>query len=376
MFAASCGGDDLAGGPAGDAGSTADGASAKNDAGQTPASDGAVVVTPDVTAPTVLSSTPAKAATDVSPNGEIVVVFSEGMAAIADSATFTLTKGGALVPGTVASEDDTAIFTPKDALTLDTTYTATVTIAAKDLAGNALASPYTWTFTTSKAAPLGPPPVLLGAAGKYVILAKAEISTVPTSKITGDVAISPAAASYITGFSMTKAGTYWTSPQVVGRLFAADNAAPTPGLLTTAVGSMETAYTDAAGRPTPDFLNKGAGNIGGLTLTPGLYKWTSTVTIPGDVVLAGGPNDVWIFQIAGDVMMAANKAITFSGAARARNVFWQVTGIVDLGTGAHAEGIMLSKTAIKLGTGATINGRLLAQTAVNVVSSTITAPAP
>ena len=134
--------------------------------------------------------------------------------------------------------------------------------------------------------------------------------------------------------------------------------------------------TDAAGRPTPNFLNLGGGAIGGETLTPGLYKWASTVTIPADVVLAGGPNDVWIFQITGDLMMSSDKQMTLSGGARAKNIFWQVAGLVDIGTTAHAEGVVLSKTAIKLGGGASINGRLLAQTAVNIASSTITKPKP
>ena len=100
------------------------------------------------------------------------------------------------------------------------------------------------------------------------------------------------------------------------------------------------------------------------------------MTIPTDIVLAGAANDVWIFQVTGDVTMSANKSMTLSGGARAKNIFWQVAGLVDLGTGAHAEGIVLSKTAIKLGTGASINGRLLAQTAVSIAGSSVTAPAP
>jgi Ice-binding-like len=218
--------------------------------------------------------------------------------------------------------------------------------------------------------------VLLGAAGKYVVLAKSTITNVPTSKITGNLGLSPAAASYITGFSLTKAGTRWTTPQVIGSVFAADNDPPTPTNLTTAVLNMQTAYTDAAGRPTPTFLNLDGGALSSTPLAPGLYKWTSTVTVPTNIVISGAPNDVWIFQITGDLMMSANKGMTLSGGARAKNVFWQVAGLVDLGTGAHAEGIMLSKTAIKLGAGVSINGRLLAQTAVNLASSTITGPAP
>jgi hypothetical protein len=330
-------------------------------------------------APTVLSVDPPDAAVGVSNATQLTVTFSKAMAALSLTAgtTFTLARAGVAVPGTVAYFDnDMAGFTPTSELALDTTYTATISTAATDLAGKPLAAPYTWSFKTDATAPLGPPPVLLGAAGAYVILAKSAITNVPTSAVTGNVALSPAAASYITGFGLTKAGVKWTSPQITGGVFAADNDPPTPSNLTTAIGNMETAYTDAAGRPTPTFLNLGAGAIGGLTLVPGLYKWTSTVTIPTNVVLSGAANDVWIFQVTGDVMMSAGKAMTLGGAARAKNIFWQVAGQVDLGTAAHAEGIILSKTAITLGTGASINGRLLAQTAVTIAGSKVTAPAP
>jgi len=221
---------------------------------------------------------------------------------------------------------------------------------------------------------LGPAPVLLGTAANYAIVAKSAISNVPTSLVTGDLALSPAAASYITGFSLTKAGTSWSSAQVVGMVFAANNDPPTPALLTTAVGDMQTAYTDAAGRKSPDFLNLEAGAIGGLTLEPGLYRWTSTVTIPSDVTLSGGADDVWIFQVTGDLKLSADKAMILEGGAAPANIFWQVAGTVDLAATSHAEGIVLSKTAIKLQTGSSINGRLLAQTAVNIAGATVTAP--
>jgi len=221
---------------------------------------------------------------------------------------------------------------------------------------------------------LGPAPVPLGTAAQYAIVAKSAISNVPTSRVTGDLALSPAAATYVTGFSLSKAGTSWTSAQVVGSVFAADNDPPTPTELTTAVSDMQTAYVDAAGRKSPDALNLGAGAIGGLTLAPGLYKWTSTVTIPTDVTLDGGPEDVWIFQVTGDLELASAQAVVLSGGALPANIFWQVAGTVDLGAKSHAEGIVLSKTAIKLETGASINGRLLAQTAVNLAGATVSAP--
>ncbi|HEX3855381.1 MAG TPA: ice-binding family protein [Polyangiaceae bacterium] len=220
----------------------------------------------------------------------------------------------------------------------------------------------------------GPAPVVLGNAANYVIIAESAISNVPSSIVTGDIALSPAAASYVTGLSLTKAGVKWTSPQVIGGVFAADNDPPTPVNLTTAIGDMQAAYTDAAGRSTPNFLNLEGGAIGGLTLSPGLYRWTTTVTVPSDLTLAGSESDTWIFQITGDLKLSSASALALSGGARAKNIVWQVAGGVELGAESHLEGIVLAKTAITLGSGASINGRLFAQTAVSIAGSTITAP--
>jgi len=211
-----------------------------------------------------------------------------------------------------------------------------------------------------------------------VILAESGISTVPNSVITGDIAVSPIAATAITGFTLTAdaSNVFSTSTQVTGSVYAADYAVPTPSNLTTAVGDMQTAYTDAAGRPLPDFTELAAGDISGLTLVPGLYKWGTGVLINDDVTLAGGANDVWIFQIAGGLTMAAGKNVFLSGGALPKNIFWQVADVVSLGTTAHFEGIVLAQTAITLNTGASINGRLLAQTAVTLDQSTVTKPAP
>jgi len=150
--------------------------------------------------------------------------------------------------------------------------------------------------------------------------------------------------------------------------------APTPINLTTAVNNMITAYNDAAGRSTPDFSELGTGNIGGKTLTPGLYKWTNTVTMPTDVTISGGANDVWIFQIAGNLTMATAVKITLTGGAQAKNIFWQVAGQVSLGTTSHFEGVILSKTGITFLAGASMNGRALAQTSVVLDKNTITKP--
>src|SRR5204863_9578214 len=123
----------------------------------------------------------------------------------------------------------------------------------------------------------------------------------------GNVGLSPAAASFITGFALTlpAGGTYSTSAQITGNVYASDYASPTPVNLTTAIGDMQTAYVNASGRTTPDHTELAAGNIGGLTLPAGLYKWSNNVTIPTDVTLTGNANDVWIFQIAGGITQSA-----------------------------------------------------------------------
>jgi hypothetical protein len=219
----------------------------------------------------------------------------------------------------------------------------------------------------------GPAPVFLGAAGTYAILAQAATSNVPTSAITGNVGLSPSAASFITGFALIlpAGGAFSTSTQVTGNVYAADYAVPTPANLTTAIGDMHAAYSDAAGRLTPDHTELAGGNIGGLTLPAGLYKWSNTVTIPTSVTLHGGVNDIWIFQVAGGVTEAAAARVILTGGALAQNVFWQVAGIATIGTTGHMEGEVLSQTAITLNTGATVNGRLLAQTAVTLAGNTI-----
>jgi hypothetical protein len=219
--------------------------------------------------------------------------------------------------------------------------------------------------------------VELGSAQGFAILAKSAISTVPPSHITGDIGVSPAAASYITGFSLSadSTDTFATSPQVTGRVYAADYAAPTASDLTTAVSDMELAFTDAAGRA-PNVTELGAGDIGGMTLNPGVYQWGTGLLIPTDLTLKGSADGVWIFQIAQDLTVSSDTQVVLAGGALAKNVFWQVAGQVQLGTTAHFEGVVLSQTAVTLGTGASINGRLLAQTAVNLDANTVVEPTP
>lgn len=221
-------------------------------------------------------------------------------------------------------------------------------------------------------------PINLGTAGDFGILAKSGISTVSGTSVTGDMGVSPIDSTAITGFSLIldSTTTFSISDQVTGKIYAADYSAPTPSILTTAISNMETAYTDAAGRTLPDYTELGSGNIGGMTLAPGLYKWGTSVLVDSDVTLQGGVNDVWIFQIAGNLTVASARSVILSGGAQAKNIFWQVAGGVgvDIGTTAHVEGILLAQAGINMQTGASINGRLLAQTAVTLQSNVVTAP--
>lgn len=216
-------------------------------------------------------------------------------------------------------------------------------------------------------------PVKLGSAGTFALLSKTGITDVYASAITGDVGASP----------ITGAAIGLTCGELAGGiLYTVDAAGPLPcsvtaaTLLTSAVSDMEAAYTDAAGRVLPDFTELGSGEIGGKTLVPGLYKWGTDVSISANVTLAGGPNDVWIFQVSGGIRQASATRVTLTGGALARNVFWQSAGAVSIGTTAHFEGVILAKTMVAVKTGASVNGRLLAQTAVTLEKNSITQPAP
>lgn len=240
------------------------------------------------------------------------------------------------------------------------------------LTGAGLLAAGTFGYLAAHAA--GPAAVDLGSAGNFVILAKSGITTTGTTAITGDIGVSPIAATGMTGFALTmdSSNTFATSARVTGKVYASDYAAPTPSTMTTAISDMETAYNDAAARSLPTDTELGAGNIGGKTITPGLYKWSTDVTIPTDVTLSGGANDVWVFQLAQKLTTSSATKIVLSGGARAANIFWQVAGQTTLGTTSTFNGNILDKTAIVMNTGATLNGRALAQTAVTMDANTVT----
>jgi hypothetical protein len=224
-------------------------------------------------------------------------------------------------------------------------------------------------------------PIDLGLAGAYTILAEAAISSVPNSSITGDIAISPAAATYITGFSLAldSSTQFSTSAQVTGTAVAASYGAPISETLTQAVLDMQAAYTDAGSRATTTTnLGTPAGSLGGMTLTPGVHTFDVVLTIGDDLVFdaQGDSSAIFIVRTTGYLQQATGTRVFLVGGALASNIFWKVDGYVQINVDAHMEGIILGKTKIVMQTRASLNGRALAQTAVTLDMVTIAPPVP
>lgn len=202
-------------------------------------------------------------------------------------------------------------------------------------------------------------PVDLRSAAHFTILAGAGITTTGGGTIKGDVGASPIAGSAI----------HLNQAQVNGAIYAVDASGPAgsridPGLLLTAKGDLTNAYNDAAGRtpiPSGPFLNPGAGNIGGMNLIPGLYKFTATAMITGaDLTLTGGPDEVWIFQIASDLQVGSGIKVILAGGAQPRNIFWQVGTSAVIETFAVFKGTILADQSVVMKTSSTMEGRALA----------------
>jgi len=319
---------------------------------------------PDTTAPSVSSTVPAGSAINVAVSQTVAATFSEAMnpSTIAAS-TFTLTGPGATpLAGTVAYDllSHIATFAPGSALEPSTVYTATITTGAQDLAGNALAGDVVWNFTTA-ASTAGQSPVVLGTAGNFAVLAGSTVTSVGATTVNGDLGVSSGTA--VTGFP----------PGLVNGTTHAGDAAAAQAQL-----DLTTAYNDAAGRTVGAVTV--AGNLGGLTLTPGLYKSTSSLEISsGDLTLdaQGNANAVFIFQMASTLTTTSGRQVILSGGAKAANIFWQVGSSATLGTTSVLKGTIMADQSITLTTGATLDGRALARiAAVTLEANIITIPAP
>lgn len=305
--------------------------------------------------------------TDLTANEKTVIGFNPSIS----SYIVVLSSGVTVTPVVEAVKydvDSTVVIV--DAVDVISTLTAerttTVTVTTED---ELTVMTYTILFESSIA------PVNFGTANDFVILAETGISSETSSMITGNIGVSPAAATYITGFSLIldSTGIFSTSSQIVGQVYASDYTSPTPSNLTTAISDMQTAYLDAAGR-TANYTELYSGDLSGKTLTTGVYKFGTGVLINTDLTLDGDANDVWIFQIDGSLTQAAGISVILIGGALAQNIIWQVADTVSIGTGAHFEGTILAMTNISFGTNSSINGCLYAQTAVTLDATTVTKP--
>lgn len=217
------------------------------------------------------------------------------------------------------------------------------------------------------------PKINIRSTSNFVVLAGSLISNVPTSSITGNIGLSPAAGSLITGFGGT---------EITGNIYTVDATGPA-GSMTDAVGltaaksDLTTAYNEAAGRTSTDMVLL-AGNIGGLTLTPGLYKSSGALEISsGDLTFdaKGDTNAVFVIQIASTLNTTSGRKVILSGGALASNIFWQVGTSATLGTTSVFKGTIMADQSISLNTGATVEGRLFARiAAVTLNSNIITRP--
>ncbi len=321
---------------------------------------------PDITAPRILFTIPFHTQGNVPLNQEITAIFSEAMDPLTiTDLTFTLYQGLTQIDGNISYLGTTATFAPLSPLEPGTTYTVEITNGAQDLAHNPLGgggAPNPWTFTTAATLPPpGPALVNLTCAANFGILAGSTVTSTGPSIINGDLGLSPGSA--VVGFP----------PGTVNGTIFSPISPPEPAA---AKLCLTAAYLDAQARTVAPITL--SGNIGGLTLAPGLYKSTSTLAISGgDLTLAGPADGVWIFQIASTLTTTSGRQVILSGGALAKNIFWQVGTSATLGTTSVFQGTIMADQSITLETGATLNGRALTQIgAVTLDSSILTVPTP
>src|SRR5664280_582316 len=324
----------------------------------------------DTTAPTVSSTIPTDTVTGVPINQTVNATFSKAMdPATITTANFTVTGPGGTVTGTVVyvAASQIATFTPATNLASSTTYTNTITTGTTDLAGNALASDFVWSFTTGAQIETNLMSINLGSASTFAIMATAAISG-GGDQINGDVGLSPGSAQGI-------------PPSEINGVIHVDDLA-----IIDAQAALLAAYNEAVSRSVNAQTLEG--NLGGLTKTPGLYVNSSSVEISGtgaNAILTldaqGDANAVFIFKMASTLTMGTGTSIVLSGGAQAKNVYWQVGSSATLGTTSIFKGNILAAVTITVNNGAAVEGRLFAGSgggggSVTVQSSTITVPAP
>jgi len=210
----------------------------------------------------------------------------------------------------------------------------------------------------------GPPPVELNTTDNFTLLAQSAISTERPSEIEGNVGLYSAKSNFMTGFFLSPPlDTFSTSQQISGRFYAFDYSSPTPALLSAAAEDMKIASRDAASRE-PDHVDISGGLLEDLSLPPATYYWSSNVVVNSNLNLLGGPHDVWIFQISGNLMLNSKTRVLLSDGIQSGNIYWQITGHTVLEENTHFEGVLLADKSINLKSQASVKGLLFSGTSI------------
>jgi len=367
---------------------------------------------PAIVSPEIVSTVPANAATDVPLNQAVSATFTEAMNPLTiTTATFTLAgPGGAAVVGTVSYDaiGFIATFTPAAPLTASTTYIATITSGATDLAGNPLGNtgaPNPWSFTTGTV--VVPPPVILGPTislfggfgggagmtnqGIHTVVNGDIGTTGASTTMTGfyDESVAAVAGVYPCSYTVTPAnlglvnGAIDTAPPPPSGACPNEGTANTMAIATEAALEARTAYTALQGLPSTGAL---AAELGNTTIAPGVYTNASAVGIttgPLTLDAKGDPNASWVFQIGSSLTVgtpAAPESVILINGAKAGNVYWAVGGlpgaVINYGGGGTMVGTIISQPGITVsspGVAAvtTINGRVIALTASTTLVNTV-----
>jgi hypothetical protein len=326
-------------------------------------------------APTVLSTAPADAATNVCTNQAPNASFSQAMNATTINATnFTVADAtGVAVPGTVAldSSGKVATFTPTitapatTGLAAGTTYTATIVGGANGAAssgGKQLAANKTWTFTTDDGTCRVQAPVALGTASTFAAAAFSGINNTGTlTKITGDAGVVDLSSTITglhdsTGVSYTETAT--DTGAVSGTIFATDSVSNSSKQTETMGDDVGVAFNDLVSRgPVSTDPTGGTGEFGGLTVAPGVYQVDNCQVTTGDLTLdaQNDPNAIWVFQcvISGPVVgdTTAPRNVTLVNGAQAKNVYWASNGSATINAvgGGTMVGTIISTNGFSIG---------------------------
>jgi len=324
--------------------------------------------------PTVTLTNPADLALNVPVDSAVNATFSEAMnpLTVTTSSFIVTDPEGIEVVATVVYDILThiATFDPQGDLMPDTTYTATITTASTDLAGNPIVENEIWTFTTGEEIIVGPGQGIdLGSLSSFVAVAGAGLTNSNSSGPTvlnGDVGLSPTGSCLGDGAPCTI-----TNPIINGTLYANDPG----GVAAQAKVDLTAAYVEAMAKPVGTTVN----DISGMVLAPGVYTSNSTMSIAvgGTVTLdgQGDSNAVFIFQIGSSLTVNNNAQILLINGARAKNVFWAVFASSTLGSNVSFAGSILAGASNSVGTDSVVIGRLLCTTgAITLLSNTITLP--